>query len=100
MKIATSELIHSILYVFEDVLPPVSDVAVTSSIENTPHSILGTVPVFRSREKFEHRMFRAQADWTLTHTSHKDTEESTIEASITLHGVTLTDQLIRLSANE
>jgi hypothetical protein len=39
--------------------------------------------------------FRAQADWTLTHTSHKDTEQSTIEASITLDGVTLTDSLIR-----
>jgi hypothetical protein len=34
--------------------------------------------------------FRAQADWTLTHTSHKDTEQSIIEASITL-----TDKLIR-----
>jgi hypothetical protein len=33
----------------------------------------------------------AQADWTLTHTSHEDTEQSTIEASITLDGVTLTD---------
>jgi hypothetical protein len=40
-------------------------------------------------------VFRAQADWTLTHTSHKDTEQSTIEASITLNGVTLTDLLIR-----
>jgi hypothetical protein len=36
-------------------------------------------------------MFSAQADWTLTHTSDKDTEQSTIEASITLDGVTLTD---------
>jgi hypothetical protein len=35
-------------------------------------------------------VFRAQADWTLTHTSHKDTEQSTIETSITLNGVTLT----------
>jgi hypothetical protein len=35
-------------------------------------------------------VFRAQADWTLTHTSHKDTEQSTIEASVTLDGVTLT----------
>jgi hypothetical protein len=40
-------------------------------------------------------MFRAQADWTVTHTSHKDTEQSTIEASITLDSVTLTDSLIR-----
>jgi hypothetical protein len=41
------------------------------------------------------RVFRAQADRTLTHTSHKETEQSTIEASITLDGVTLTDSLIR-----
>jgi hypothetical protein len=39
-------------------------------------------------------MFRAQADWTLTHMSHKDTEQSTIEASITLDDITLTDSLI------
>jgi hypothetical protein len=31
----------------------------------------------------------------LTHTSHKDTEQRTIEASITHDGVTLTDPLIR-----
>jgi hypothetical protein len=31
----------------------------------------------------------------LTHTSHKGTEQSRIEASITLDGVTLTDSLIR-----
>jgi hypothetical protein len=42
-----------------------------------------------------YRVFRAQADWTLTHTSHKDTEQSAIEASITLDSVTLTDSLIR-----
>jgi hypothetical protein len=41
-----------------------------------------------------YRVFRAQADWTSNHTSHKDTEQSTIEASITLDGVTLTDPLI------
>jgi hypothetical protein len=35
-------------------------------------------------------VFRGQADWTLTHTSHKDTEQSKIEASITLDVVTLT----------
>jgi hypothetical protein len=40
-------------------------------------------------------VFSAQADWTLTHTSHKDTEQSTIEASITLDGVPLTDSLTR-----
>jgi hypothetical protein len=42
-----------------------------------------------------YRVFRAQADWTLTHTSHKDTEQSTTEASITLDGITLTDSMIR-----
>jgi hypothetical protein len=47
-----------------------------------------------------YRVFRAQADWTLTHMSHKDTEQSTVEASITLDGVTLTDSLIRWSPNE
>jgi hypothetical protein len=36
-------------------------------------------------------VFRAQAEWTLTHTSPKDTEQRTIEASTTLDGVTLTD---------
>jgi hypothetical protein len=40
-----------------------------------------------------------QADWTLlTHTTHKDTEQSTIEASITLDSVTLTDSLIKWSS--
>jgi hypothetical protein len=43
------------------------------------------------------RVFRGQAYWTLTHTSHKDTEQSTIEASITFDGVILTDSLIRWS---
>jgi hypothetical protein len=47
-----------------------------------------------------YRVFREQADWTLTHTSHKDTEQCTIEASLTLDGVTLTDSLIRWSPNE
>jgi hypothetical protein len=46
-----------------------------------------------------YRMFRAQADWILTHTS-QDTEQITIEASVTLDGVTLTDPLIRWSSNE
>jgi hypothetical protein len=40
-------------------------------------------------------MLSAQADWRLTHMCHEDTEQSTIEASITLDGVTLTDPLIR-----
>jgi hypothetical protein len=47
-----------------------------------------------------YRMFSTQADWTLTHTRHKDTEHSTIEASITLDVVTMTDLLIRWSPNE
>jgi hypothetical protein len=38
-----------------------------------------------------YQVFRTQADWTLTHTSHKDTEQRTTEASITLNGITLTD---------
>jgi hypothetical protein len=42
-----------------------------------------------------YRMFSAQADWTLTHTRHKDTEQTTIETSITCDDVTLTDPLIR-----
>jgi hypothetical protein len=37
-----------------------------------------------------YRVFREQADWTLTHTNHKDIEHSTIVASIALDGVTLT----------
>jgi hypothetical protein len=42
-----------------------------------------------------YRVFSAQADWTLTRTSHKHTEQDTTEASITLDGVTLSDPLIR-----
>jgi hypothetical protein len=50
---------------------------------------------FCSEVSYEYyRVFRAQADWTLAHTSHKDTEQNTIQASITLDGVTLTDSLI------
>jgi hypothetical protein len=45
-------------------------------------------------------MFSAQADWTLIHTTHKDTEQSTVEASITLDGVTMIDPLTRCSPNE
>jgi hypothetical protein len=36
----------------------------------------------------------------MTHTSHKVIEQSTVEVSITLYGVTLTDSLIRWSQNE
>jgi hypothetical protein len=43
----------------------------------------------------KYRVFSEQADWTLTHMSHKDTKQSTVEANITLDGVTLTDPLIR-----
>jgi hypothetical protein len=38
--------------------------------------------------------FSAQVDLTLIHTSHKDTEQSTIEAAIALNGVTRTDSLL------
>jgi hypothetical protein len=34
-----------------------------------------------------YRVFRAQADWTLAHTSQKDTEDDTTEASIILDGI-------------
>jgi hypothetical protein len=37
---------------------------------------------------------------TLTHTSNEDTEQSTIEASITFDGVTLTDSLIEWSLKD
>jgi hypothetical protein len=47
-----------------------------------------------------YRVFSAQADWTLTHTSHKDTEHSTIEASITLDGVTRTNSLLIWTPDE
>jgi hypothetical protein len=47
-----------------------------------------------------YRVFRAEVHWTLTHTDHKDTGQSTTEASITLDGVTLTDSLLRWSPNE
>jgi hypothetical protein len=56
--------------------------------------------VRRSLRVFKTWMLRAQADWTLTHTSHKDTEQSTIEDCITFDGVTLTDWMIRWSPNE
>jgi hypothetical protein len=41
-----------------------------------------------------YRVFSAQADWTLIHTCHKDTEQSSTGASVTLDGVRLTDPLI------
>jgi hypothetical protein len=42
-----------------------------------------------------YRVSSAQAGWTVTHTRHKDTEQSAVGASIRLDGVTLTDPLIR-----
>jgi hypothetical protein len=50
--------------------------------------IISLVKYVRNNQKAEklmkYRVSSAQADWTLTHTSHTDTEQSTIEASITL----------------
>jgi hypothetical protein len=45
--------------------------------------------------QYVYRVFREQADCTLTHTNHKDTKQSTIEDSVTFDGVTLTYSLIR-----
>jgi hypothetical protein len=53
------------------------------------YEVLTTTVMFFLR----YRVFSAQADLTLTQTSHKDTEQSTTEASIKL-GITLTDSLI------
>jgi hypothetical protein len=55
---------------------------------------------FLLQKNWKYRGFRAQADWTLAHTNHKDTKQSTVEASITLDGVTLTDSLIRWLPNK
>jgi hypothetical protein len=65
-------------------------------------NILLRAPLAQLKVRYIHtfRVFSAQADWTLTHTSPKDTEQSTIEASITLDGLTLTDPLIRWSLNK
>jgi hypothetical protein len=49
---------------------------------------------------FLYRVFSAQDEWILTHTSHKVTEQSTTENSITLDGVTLTHPLIRSPTNQ
>jgi hypothetical protein len=61
------------------------------------HDILSSDLAWRGfcSETSLYRVFRAQADWTLTHTSQRVTEQSTIDASITLDGVTRTDLLIR-----
>jgi hypothetical protein len=42
-----------------------------------------------------YRVFSVQAEWTLTHANHEDAEQSTVKASMTLVGVTLTDSLMR-----
>jgi hypothetical protein len=52
-------------------------------------------PTYVRTSGYIYRVFSAQTDWTLTHTSLKDTEQSTIEPSIILDGVTLTGPLIR-----
>jgi hypothetical protein len=44
---------------------------------------------------FQNYGIQVQADLKLTRASHKDAEQNTIGASITLDGVTLTDSLIR-----
>jgi hypothetical protein len=56
---------------------------------------VGTVRLDAQDDVYICRVFRAQGDWTLTHTTHKDEEQSTIETSITLDDITLTDSLIR-----
>jgi hypothetical protein len=46
--------------------------------------------VYDSSFILKYRVLSAQAGWALTHTSPKDTEQSTTEACITLDGVTPT----------
>jgi hypothetical protein len=70
------------------------------SAGKTPEQLRDFSFLFCHSSCFKYRVFREQADGTLTHTSHKNTEQSIIEASITLDGVTLTDSLIRWSLNE
>jgi hypothetical protein len=62
-------------------------------MEETFRVCLNFPPAYEVYIKY--RVFNAQAIWTLTHTSHKDTEKSIIVSSITLEGVTLTDSLNR-----
>jgi hypothetical protein len=79
-------------------------------ITTLPHILIVTSSLnnFNSIKNFKeidiciciYRVFRAQADLTVTHTSHNDTEQSTIKASITVDGVTLTDSVIRWPPNE
>jgi hypothetical protein len=52
------------------------------------------------QSKIQFNIVHPPTSWTLTHMSHKDTQQSTIEASATLDGITLTDPLIRWSPNE
>jgi hypothetical protein len=75
-----------------------------SPVDFTDASYKPTASIFRVEDtlsceqedkKYDQLIFfSAQADRTSTHTSQKDTEQSTIEASMTLDGVTLTDPLI------
>jgi hypothetical protein len=77
----------------------VSSSIVEAFLQGNRHSaLLWDYPVLHAVRLY--RVFKAQADWTLTHTTHKDTEQSTIEASVTLDGIILTDSLIRWSLNE
>jgi hypothetical protein len=86
----------------EDVVFIVTDVRTTISKLPSLVLLVSTMKTVESLMLFAvymrpsslYRMFRAQADWTLTHTSHKGTEQSTIEASITLDGVTRTNSLL------
>jgi hypothetical protein len=64
------------------------------------HCGSGVISFFFQNLIHMYPVFRAQADWTLTHTSHKDTEQSTIQASDILDGVTWADWLLRWSPNE
>jgi hypothetical protein len=72
-------------------LPPLA-----SSSPAWPYAIICTA---RSNTH-TYRVLSKQADWTSTHTSHKDTEQGTAEASITLDGITWTNPLITRSPNE
>jgi hypothetical protein len=87
--------------IFFQLNPCGNSLYVTSSLTRRWVCLLWIYLIFRQVYVLHiYRVFRAQAGWTLTHTSHKDAEQSTTEASITLDGVTLTDSLIRWSPNE
>jgi hypothetical protein len=71
---------------------------VISSLSTNVGTVQWTLNPFGIGQMY--RVFSAQAGWTLTQARHKDTEQNTIEASITLDGLTLTDPLISWSPNE